>query len=418
MFGGFAPPNWPFVSDETWEYDGAAWKQVAMSGVRPAPRQAHAMVCDARRGRIVMFGGQTFPPAMLGDTWEFDGVGWRQFTGSPAPAARQAYAFVYDPVRGLVVLFGGQTTSSTSSVLHNDTWSYDGATWRKLTPASAPSPRSLPAMAYDSRRNRIVLHGGVAVGVTLNDTWEWDGVDWRLVSLLGPHRAGVSLDYDDSRGIVCLYGGRRSDGTISAETWEFDGTTWHLRAPTGSAPPPLTYHASCYDSARRRLVVFGGWDGITNGIYDDTWEYGPVWQGRYDAYSPACRGGASLDPLLRRESVDPYIGDSFGVRFERILPNTFGFLVIGVSNTSWNGIPLPLDLGWFGMPGCKLASSYEWSVNGWSDANGVLQWGFAIPQAAGLVGARFYNQAFAVDPSAHQRPFVLSNACEGVIGAK
>jgi hypothetical protein len=35
-----------------------------------------------------------------------------------------------------------------------------------------------------------------------------------------------------------------------------------------------------------------------------------------------------------------------------------------------------------------------------------------------LLGVRFYTQAFALDPASHARPFVLSNACEGVIGAK
>jgi hypothetical protein len=47
-----------------------------------------------------------------------------------------------------------------------------------------------------------------------------------------------------------------------------------------------------------------------------------------------------------------------------------------------------------------------------------MRWGWPVPSDTRLVGARFYSQAFALDPASHVRPFVLSNACEGVIGAK
>lgn len=54
------------TTDETWEYDGDSWHQAA-AGPR---RGLHAMVYDSKRGKLVMFGGETESGEMKGDTWE------------------------------------------------------------------------------------------------------------------------------------------------------------------------------------------------------------------------------------------------------------------------------------------------------------------------------------------------------------
>jgi hypothetical protein len=46
-------------------------------------------------------------------------------------------------------------------------------------------------------------------------------------------------------------------------------------------------------------------------------------------------------------------------------------LLIGSSNTSWGGLPLPFDLSAIGFPGgCLLAVSPDVAVPGLTDANG------------------------------------------------
>jgi hypothetical protein len=69
------------------------------------------------------------------------------------------------------------------------------------------------------------------------------------------------------------------------------------------------------------------------------------------------------------------------------------------------------------MPGCKLATSHDFALPLWS-ANGESIWSFGIPSDAGLIGLRFYSQAFALHPGGNPTPFLLSNACEGRIGSK
>jgi hypothetical protein len=60
---------------------------------------------------------------------------------------------------------------------------------------------------------------------------------------------------------VILYGGLSSldpaqPHTVFADTWEFDGKHWTLRQDIG--PGPLHLASMVYDSARSRIVLFGG----------------------------------------------------------------------------------------------------------------------------------------------------------------
>src|SRR5262249_45441901 len=57
-----------------------------------------------------------------------DGVrGQAALTVRDGPAARWGHAVVYDAARKQVVLFGG----STDMTFHDDTWLWDGAAWRR-----------------------------------------------------------------------------------------------------------------------------------------------------------------------------------------------------------------------------------------------------------------------------------------------
>src|SRR5262245_11281982 len=91
--------------------------------------------------------------------------------------------------------------------------SIESEVWSERT--DRPSIRRGPVMAYDSARHRLVLFGGYSARLgesRLGDTWEWDGDIWRRVSTTGPSpRAGHAMAYDSARGRVVLFGGY--DGT-------------------------------------------------------------------------------------------------------------------------------------------------------------------------------------------------------------
>ena len=234
----------------------------------PGLRNGHVMTYDARRDRVVLFGGAD-DERVLADTWEYDGGVWRR-VAIGGPAARTFPAIAYHARRGTVLLFGGNRVlfgpdPRSDSTLLGDLWEWDGTRWRLVAAAgrSTPTPRAESVMTYDSARDRLVLYGGYTVGLDgrsrrFGDTWEWDGRAWREVTREGPAgRSGSAMVFNPVRRRSLLFGG--STGTATDEAWEWDGNRWRLltRAPGRRFNPSMVY-----DAAGRRVLAFGGWNGM------------------------------------------------------------------------------------------------------------------------------------------------------------
>src|SRR5262245_48819094 len=85
------------------------WRQVLPPGDLPAPRESACLVFDSMRHELVLYGGfGGVPPqsAYQGDTWTWDGTTWtRRATGGPLP--RYGHAMAFDSARGVVLMHGG-----------------------------------------------------------------------------------------------------------------------------------------------------------------------------------------------------------------------------------------------------------------------------------------------------------------------
>lgn len=260
---------------DTWEWDGDSWTQ--LQDIGPAPRAFHAMAFDSLRNRTVLFGGRG-ADGRLGDTWEWDGADWTQVADS-GPSRRSGHAMAFDSQRQRIVLFGGE--SDEEATRFNDTWEWDGNEWVQQAD-SGPSARVHAAMAFDSTRNRLVLFGGAAENAGLGDTWEWDGTAWTEEANFGPDAcAAAAMVFKGTR--VALFGGISSivsaanlpQPSLFSRSWEWNGRHWTARQDMG--PGFRVYHAMAFDSARSRVVLFGGSQvpprvGTANSVQGDTWE--------------------------------------------------------------------------------------------------------------------------------------------------
>ncbi len=213
---------------------------------------------------------------------------WLLAQAPSGPTARDAHAMAYDTDRGRVVLFGGANEYNFSDFA--DTWEWDGNAWIERSPATSPTQRFGHAMAYDAARGRVVLFGGYGFfsGGLLADTWEWDGNEWveATPATSPPGRFGAAMAYDSARGRIVLFGGV-GDGAELGDTWEWDGSDWIERTPA-SSPPAREYGALAYDRTRQRAVLFGGFDGVS--YLGDTWEWdGNEWALRVTATHPPAR---------------------------------------------------------------------------------------------------------------------------------
>jgi hypothetical protein len=366
---------------------------------------------------ITLFGGQdNRSRTVFGDTWEWDGSDWLQRSPLLAPSPRWGHAMAHDSRRGRTVLFGGGDQSATV----DDTWEWDGFTWRVVLPPTRPGPRYGHAMAFDEKRGVVVLFGGAYSITELGDTWEWDGAVWtrRATSAAISARLHHRMVYDVARERILLFGGSPSPGSYlsSDDTWEWDGRDWTLRAPA-TKPARRCCYSMAYDRRRATTVLVGGYGWASNRppFLPDHWEYGPVHPAGYSAFGAGCAGTAGT-PTLSTVGL-PWLGDTLGIVLNALPSGAPALVELGLSDTAWAGLALPLGLGAIGMPGCALlVSPDDWCSATTSGTTAVCP--IPIPLDVGLLGARFFNQGVVLDPGANALGLTVTNGGAGTIGAR
>jgi hypothetical protein len=417
VYGGRGIPT-TYLSD-TWEFTGSNWVQRTPVN-SPGPVTGHSLVYDPIRARTVLFGGHTgtvYSPF----TWEWDGTNWQLVLTAvnPNPSPRNYHATAWDSTRGVVVLFGGWNGTTA----FNQTWEYNGATWLQRTLTASPPGRQNHGMCYDSARQRMVVFGGWNPSGYRNDTWEWDGTNagWvpRASVTVPTVRRGHLMTYDAARGRSVVVGGHAGAGP-NAETWEWDGNNWLLRAPIVN-PSARLVAGSAFDSTRRRMVMFGGDNGVM--AFPDTWAYAPVTPALFEPFGTGCAGPAGVpvmgsDPAAWPDSL-PWLGSTFAAQLSNLGtdPTHVPLRMLGVSNTTWGGVPLPFDLGVVGMPGCTLYTD-PMDIEVLGNNGGVADWSLAIPATPALAGAEFFAQGFVLVAGWNPFGMVASNACRLQIGSR
>jgi len=184
-----------------WKWDGTAWTPLASMGLLPYNLVGMLAYDAARRQLVYLY--NTIVRIRSAAT----------FTGPPllvAPPARTHAAAAFDARRGKVVLYGGGLADGASGdpalIVPNDTWEWNGSQWAIAGAAANPNPgpRRGAGMTY-SLRDGIVLEGG-----NTNELWKWSGSAW---TQLAPAPVGMTdrwaggMTYDRERDRVIVSGG-------------------------------------------------------------------------------------------------------------------------------------------------------------------------------------------------------------------
>jgi hypothetical protein len=259
------------VLTDLWNWDGTRWTEVSSStGI---PLITHKLFADGAGGLFAMV-SRGLAARWDATEWRAIDVDWN--------ARRESAAGAYDVSRRQFVTFGGLVGGRAYDT-SSDTWAFDGAMWRRVA-TRGPVPMLGGAMAYDARRQVVVLFGGLsATGQKLADTWEWNGTAWTRVAtrVTPPARFGAGMAYDRQRGETIVFGGVGADDRKLDDTWRFDGRRWS-RAQTRSSPAPRSEGYLAYDDARARMVMFGGEGANVVPTLGDTWEWnGTQWTQRH-----------------------------------------------------------------------------------------------------------------------------------------
>lgn len=279
-------------------------------------------------------------------------------------------------------------------------------------------------MCFDLQRGVCVLYGGTSFfGAPDQKTWEYDGVDWhdRTATVgLGPTATpglglmSAGLVYDPLRGVSILHGGRTPNGTYPPETWAYDGAGWSL--VSSGTPSSRTGFAMAMDITRDAVVLYGGATGNLQTNYTETWEFRGAPLATFVTFGAGCAGSGGVPSLAAQGSSLPRSGTNFATQVTN-LPSAggFAFMAVGFDNTSWNGLPLPLSLAGFGMPGCTGYVRIDAAVL-IAHAAGTLNFTMAIP--TGLEGVVFHQQCLSLDPAASNAAgAVTSNAGTATVGS-
>ena len=183
VWGGF--DNMGNRPIEAWEWDGQlrVWTDRSPSPIPrawPTGRDGHNMAYDPISDRVLLYGG--YDGEYFGDLWAWEGTSgtWANLTPTPLPQswpqARHSVAMAVAMGLNRLVIFGGYAGD-----IRGDLWERDlpQGGWRERTPKSQdehwPGARSGSAMAWDSRRERLLLFGGFGREAVGNAVWEWDG---------------------------------------------------------------------------------------------------------------------------------------------------------------------------------------------------------------------------------------------------
>ena len=156
------------------------------------------------------------------------------------------------------------------------------------------------------------------------------------------------------------------------------GTGQVYRVPrAGGAPVFLVNNTSPFGNVNGVAVVGGGGYGRP--------------------YGTACQ--ATFGPARLRASGAFRTGQTITLTSQNHAATSAGVLVLGLSDTDYLGLPLPLDLDpLLGTSGCALFTSGDATFAGVTSFSGVASLSFNLTLNASFAGQRFYAQHVVLEP--------------------
>lgn len=116
-------------------------------------------------------------------------------------------------------------------------------------------------------------------------------------------------------------------------------------------------------------------------------------------------------------SGEPRVGTTVNALFTGLSANQPATVVIGASNTSWLGLPLPFALDGAGATGCALRVGYDIPVPTTVNFLGSLLFPIVLPNDGALVGARAYLQVIYAHPGLNPASLGTSPGSEVRVGS-
>ena len=145
-----------------------------------------------------------------------------------------------------------------------------------LPSAAGPSARLDGTIVYDPVGKQLLLFGGQDSQSIRNDLWRFSLVsnEWTALtpsSLPPQSRFGHTAIFDSARRRLIVFGGQA--GGFFSDVWAYDivANAWQQLASDAAGPSRRYGHSAIYESARDRMVISHGFTDA--GRFDDTWAF-------------------------------------------------------------------------------------------------------------------------------------------------
>jgi hypothetical protein len=175
------------------------------------------LIWDPVGERMILTGGfetgPTFPTAM----WTYDGTSWTTIPSNAQPIDSGGPHTVWDEANARLVAYG------SAEYLKIDTaWTWEGSSWTPLCTACTGIERIAASLVYDPGMGVLIVGGFIPAVDEIAGTWQLQGSSFVQVETDPPNRDTVGLAYDSRRDVIVMFGGNGSScGGDCAETWEY-----------------------------------------------------------------------------------------------------------------------------------------------------------------------------------------------------
>lgn len=214
------------------------------------------MITDPERRQLVVHrGGSGETTTLWGLSLDYP-VKWLRLEAGASRLPRFLHTAALDARRGRLISFGGAMRSAGAP--HE--FSFEDSTWSPLAPLRV-EPQSVMALAYDPDQHRIVAMGGDASiwTMSLSGPPRWRGPF--IEGPLPPYRGGFGLAYDHARRRFLMHGGFLYEPGQFNDTWALSAVEpfrWDSLTTSGEVVHGPQGFGMTLDPARRRLVTYGG----------------------------------------------------------------------------------------------------------------------------------------------------------------
>jgi hypothetical protein len=317
VFGGFDNLGASYgLENDVWALSlggTPTWTQLAPAGTGPTPRFDSSAAYDPAGPALLLFAG--VDTQLNNDVWRLSLDGsptWASVaTDGTPPTPRAEQSAVFDPVSHRLAVFGGYDALDVKNDLSELDLSSSPAHWTPANP-QPPIVARFSAAAALAGDGRMYVYGGSDYGFgALADVWAISVANptaWQTYEQLLPPRLQEVMVLDTQRDRLVVFGG--TDGAYKNDTYVHSmvsGTGWNPLATAGTPPGPRRLHTGVYDPVGDRLIVFGGFDDTLLG---DLWQLSfsgtPTWSPIVaSGGGPSPRGGhvAIYDPEGQRMLV-------------------------------------------------------------------------------------------------------------------